>query len=305
MRPDKKFVSYTLMDGSISINHLERLKTQVPLSCDTYIDILDNDSVDKQKRVDNELYLCDGLILIDTPRVLQSDWVNYELSVIKKLRKSINTLNPELIDITSNPFNMRHRVFISYHHANDQWAKDRLIELNERFNFFIDESVDTGDISDDWDDQTIRQEIRDNYLRNSTVTVLLVGTETQYRKHIDWEIFSSMFDGKINKRSGIVVIMLPSTYCTSCYAAFANEKESVFPHIKNWTSIDSRTEYEKKYPYMPARIIDNLCKEGVKISVANWDNLTVEKLAILIDNAANNRANNEYDMHRPMRRRNN
>jgi hypothetical protein len=30
------------------------------------------------------------------------------------------------------------------------------------------------------------------------------------RKHIDWEIFSSMIDGKINKRSGILVINLPT-----------------------------------------------------------------------------------------------
>ena len=46
-------------------------------------------------------------------------------------------------------------------------------------------------------------------------------------------------------------------------------------------------------------------KDGVKISVVNWNELTVEKLALMIDNAANNRANNQYDMSRPMRRRNN
>ena len=55
---------------------------------------------------------------------------------------------------------------------------------------------------------------------------------------------------------------------------------------------------------MPARIIDNLMKDGVKISVANWDELNVEKLSLMIDNAANNRMNNQYDMSRPMRRNN-
>ena len=52
--------------------------------------------------------------------------------------------------------------------------------------------------------------IRDNYLRNSTVTILLVGTETARRKHIDWEIYSSRYDGTVNKKSGILVINLPS-----------------------------------------------------------------------------------------------
>lgn len=55
---------------------------------------------------------------------------------------------------------------------------------------------------------------------------------------------------------------------------------------------------------MPARIIDNLLKDGVKISVANWNELNVEKLAFMIDNAANNRMCNQYDMSRPMRRKN-
>ena len=79
---------------------------------------------------------------------------------------------------------------------------------------FIDRSVDTGDISDDLDDQTIREKIRDEYLRDSSVTILLVGTETKNRKHIDWEVYSSMIDGRVNKKSGILVVNLPSTGST-------------------------------------------------------------------------------------------
>ena len=78
-----------------------------------------------------------------------------------------------------------HKVFISYHHSNDQWYKNELVKLGERV--FVDRSVDTGDIPDEWTDEQIRQEIRDSYLRDSTVTIVLVGTETKQRKHIDWE----------------------------------------------------------------------------------------------------------------------
>jgi len=55
---------------------------------------------------------------------------------------------------------------------------------------------------------------------------------------------------------------------------------------------------------MPARIIDNLLKVGVNISVINWDKLNVENLRLMIDNAYDNRAKQDYDMSRPMRERN-
>lgn len=104
-----------------------------------------------------------------------------------------------------------HKVFISYHHENDQWYKDYLVELGRQHSIFIDKSVDTGNISDDLSDQRIREKIRDEYLQDSTVTIVLVGKETNRRKHVDWEIYSSMYDGAVNKKSGIVVLNLPNT----------------------------------------------------------------------------------------------
>ena len=95
-----------------------------------------------------------------------------------------------------------HKVFISYHHGSDQWYKEKLVEYGERYSLFVDRSVDTGDIPDEWTDQQIRREIRDKYLRDSTVTVVLVGRETKRRKHVDWEIHSSMYDGSVSRRSG-------------------------------------------------------------------------------------------------------
>ena len=44
---------------------------------------------------------------------------------------------------------MLHRVFISYHHKNDQMYKEILVS-NYNNILFIDGSVDTGDIPDDW-----------------------------------------------------------------------------------------------------------------------------------------------------------
>ena len=79
-----------------------------------------------------------------------------------------------------------HKVFISHHHDNDQWYKEELVRFGEQNKIFIDQSVDTGDISDGLSDEYIRELIRDKYLRDSTVTIVLVGTETRRRKHMDW-----------------------------------------------------------------------------------------------------------------------
>ena len=94
-----------------------------------------------------------------------------------------------------------HKVFVSFHHANDQWYKDELVKWGTENNVLIDGSVDMGEIPDNWDAQHIREYIRDNHLKDTTVTILLVGTETKNRKHIDWELFSSMYDGMVNKKS--------------------------------------------------------------------------------------------------------
>lgn len=195
-----------------------------------------------------------------------------------------------------------HRVFVSYHHKNDQEYKKVLVDWAKENKIFEDYSVGLGDIPEDWDDQKVRETIRDEYLRESTVTIVLVGTETKFRKHVDWEIYSSMHDGTKNKKSGIIVILLPSAKSTYYTCGFDNEK-SIYPEQK-WISITERSEYERRFPYMPARIIDNLLKSGVNISVINWDKVTVENLTLMIENAYKNRANQDYDMTRPMRDRN-
>lgn len=194
------------------------------------------------------------------------------------------------------------KVFISYHHRNDQAYKQALLDLNATHQIFIDASVDVGEIDESLPSQTIRRIIRDEYLAESTVTILLVGTETKYRKHIDWELYSSMIDGSVNKRSGILVVTLPSTNCTYFTAAHPGEKEIVHPECTSWTTVETRAEYERRYPSLPDRIIDNLLNPKAKISVVPWEKLTPERLTFLIEAAFQARETNEYDMSREMRR---
>lgn len=199
----------------------------------------------------------------------------------------------------------KHKCFISYHHANDQFYKDSLVRFNAEHDIFLDYSVDLGEIDDSLSDQRIRQIIRDDYLRDTTVTILLVGTGTYGRKHIDWELYSSMIDGSVNKKSGILVVMLPETGCTNFTAAHGDaEKAQVHPDTTSWMTLDKRSEYDNRYPLMPARVIDNLLTHKAKISVVPWSKLNVASLRLLIELTHSDRSSAEYDFSRPMMRRN-
>ena len=102
-----------------------------------------------------------------------------------------------------------HKVFISYYHEQDQKFKDRFIRiLSDRI---VDKSVNTGDIIDSGIPlDEIRRRIRDDYIADSTVTIVLIGPCTWQRKHVDWEIAASLSDTDKSDRCGLLGILLPS-----------------------------------------------------------------------------------------------
>lgn len=107
----------------------------------------------------------------------------------------------------------RHNVFVSYHHE-DQRYKDRFEHrFSGIYKIMVANSVQTGDINKNLPAERISQIIRDEYLKKTTVTIVLVGEHTWRRKHVDWEISSSIRDTKSNDRSGLLGIILP-TYPT-------------------------------------------------------------------------------------------
>ena len=107
--------------------------------------------------------------------------------------------------------NNRHRVFVSYYHAEDQYYRERFeLLFSDIHDIMVSESVEIGDINPYLNTETIRQKIRDEYLRDSTVTVVLVGAHTWQRKFVDWEIGSSIRHTEKNKRSGLLGVLLPT-----------------------------------------------------------------------------------------------
>lgn len=106
----------------------------------------------------------------------------------------------------------RHNVFVSYRHsAADQLYREAFEKLFvDHHQIMISKSVQIGEINPLLPTETIRQKIRDEYLRESTVTIVLIGAETWQRKHVDWEIGSSIRDTPKNSRSGLMGILLPT-----------------------------------------------------------------------------------------------
>lgn len=205
----------------------------------------------------------------------------------------------------------RHRAFISYYHHDDQRYKDYLIKMQE-FNIetmqmqsiFEDFSVHENEIDDTGlSSEQIRCIIRDEYIKDATVLILLCGENTKKRKHIDWELHAAMYDSLANRQMGIIVINLPTI--KQGIRASSEEEKPLLSDFGQWYSIENRAEFEVQYPYMPSRIIDNFVK-GVPITVVEWSRIENHPTILkqLIDNAFNRRFDFTYDHSSPLRRQN-
>ena len=131
-------------------------------------------------------------------------------------RHPMNYYNPFLDD--------RHKVFLSYYHDDDQYYRELFEDMfSDHYDIMVSKSVQLGDIDDErLSTDRIREIIRDDYLQDSTVTVVLVGAHTWQRKFVDWEIGSSIRLTKNSTRSGLLGILLPTYpgYATNTYSSY-------------------------------------------------------------------------------------
>ena len=147
----------------------------------------------------------------------------------------------------------RHKVFISFHEKDIRY-KEKFVRMMGRR--IVDRSVDTGNIDDTGlKTATVRQKIRDEYIRDATVTIVLIGPRTWQRKHIDWEIGSSIRRTKKNSRCGLLGILLPNHLDYG--------KNTLDPHLipprlaDNWLEDHIYADiYDWPKPWAPARIAE-------------------------------------------------
>ena len=75
----------------------------------------------------------------------------------------------------------KHKVFVSYYHNDDQVYKNY---IDDNFkDKIINKSVMNNDINSDNGDEYIKRLIREDYISDSSVVVVLVGKNTKTRKY--------------------------------------------------------------------------------------------------------------------------
>ena len=127
---------------------------------------------------------------------------------------------------------MGHKCFISYKKEDKDYLEDTIGLLGEKE--YIDKSLDR--IIDSEDGDYIMQVIRQDYLRDSTVTIFIIGEHSSEKEGTDFlgrdknyfikrELQASLYNGKGNTRNGILGVVLPDMYdkiykgtykCDSC-----------------------------------------------------------------------------------------
>lgn len=103
----------------------------------------------------------------------------------------------------------RRKVFVS-HYGVDRTAVKNFID--KWSNVFIAKEIgvyDDEDFINSNDGDYVMSQIRQKYLGDSTVTMVLLGTCTHSRRYIDWEIKSSLKQGS-QTPNGLLGIVLPS-----------------------------------------------------------------------------------------------
>ena len=107
----------------------------------------------------------------------------------------------------------RHRVFISYHHANQREVDDFVTTFSDERHVFIKRGLGeemSQDIINSTNTTYVMNRIRSLYLGNSTVTIVMIGRCTWARRYVDWEIQASLRAGAATTRNGLLGIVLPS-----------------------------------------------------------------------------------------------
>ena len=136
----------------------------------------------------------------------------------------------------------RRKVFVSFHDADMKW-KMKFAKLME--GRIVDYSVKGGDISIKGRPiEDILRGIREDYIADATVTVVLIGCCTWRRRFVDWEIHASIRCTNANPRTGLLGIVLP------CHPEYG--KASKDEHL------------------LPPRLADNLVGDHRFAKVDDW-----------------------------------
>lgn len=157
----------------------------------------------------------------------------------------------------------KHRVFISYYHE-DQIEVNNFINTFDRerkiFTYRALGALDDINLMDSTNTDYIMGRIRRDYIKDSTVTIVLIGKNTWGRRYVDWEIKASLMQGQ-NNPNGLIGIKLPSA--------------GRYPKIPERLELNVSSGYAKVYDY-PIRKdnLENWIEEAYRNRMVKRNSIT-------------------------------
>ncbi len=129
----------------------------------------------------------------------------------------------------------KRKVFISFHHKNDQlWFDYFIRKFSDQYEIFLDKSMGETKVRSD-DPEYINRAIREDYIKGSSITIVLCGAETGKRKYVDWEIYSTL-----HYEHALLGIILSTAKKTSDGKTIVPDRlhaniQTGYAHFINWT----------------------------------------------------------------------
>lgn len=116
-----------------------------------------------------------------------------------------------LADLFAGP--PKRRCFISYHHADELATRHFIQTFSTSGQVFTSRALGIElepDIVNSSDTDYVLRRIRERYLANTSVTIVMIGRCTRSRRYVDWEIAASLRNMPGGPANGLLGIKLPS-----------------------------------------------------------------------------------------------
>ena len=135
----------------------------------------------------------------------------------------------------------RRKVFVSYHHRNDQYYYNEFSRVfHNGYELISDTSLERQ--IDSADANYVMRRIRESHLSGSSCTIVLCGAATPRRKYVDWEILASL-----GQQMGIVAVGLPTIEAypnggTAKPLRLQDNIDSGYAQWTNWATLVARPD---------------------------------------------------------------
>ncbi len=110
----------------------------------------------------------------------------------------------------AKPDDTRHKCFLSYHSVDADAVADFVTSFGDVFTPKVIGLSESDPLIGGNNTDYLMDRIREKYLTDSTVTIVLLGKCTWSRRFVDWEVYSSLRRGKANRPNGLMAVNLPS-----------------------------------------------------------------------------------------------